>query len=105
MKKRYFPGRKTCLIACRLNKDNDMTNRHFEVAVIGGGIYGSAVAYFLSCRGIRVVLLERGVVGGEGATAWSGGIVRVYDPDPVLADFALSGAWDFAECEPRSFSG
>lgn len=36
----------------------------FDVAVIGGGINGAAVAYALSVRGWRVVLLDRGDFGG-----------------------------------------
>lgn len=36
-----------------------------DVVVIGGGIVGSAAAYFLARRGVSVALLEKGVAGGE----------------------------------------
>lgn len=36
-----------------------------DVVVIGGGIVGTAAAYFLAKRGRSVALVEKGVVGGE----------------------------------------
>ncbi len=36
-----------------------------DVAVIGGGIVGTAAAYYLAARGLAVTLLEKGRVGGE----------------------------------------
>ncbi len=36
-----------------------------DVAVIGGGIVGTAAAYYLAARGLAVALLEKGRVGGE----------------------------------------
>ena len=36
-----------------------------DVVVIGGGIVGSAAAYFLAKKRLRVVLLEKGHVAGE----------------------------------------
>ncbi len=46
-----------------------------EVVVIGGGIVGCASAYYLARRGLKVVLLEKGVIGGE-ASGRNGGGVR-----------------------------
>lgn len=46
-----------------------------EVAIIGGGIVGCAAAYYLSQRGVKVVLLEKSVIGGE-ASGRNGGGVR-----------------------------
>jgi glycine/D-amino acid oxidase-like deaminating enzyme len=79
--------------------------KHFEVAIIGGGIYGSSIAYFLSQQGIPAVLLEQGVIGAEGATACSGGIVRVYDPDPVLAQFSLFGTIEWSAWSAYGYPG
>ena len=36
-----------------------------DVVVIGGGIIGCFTAYFLAKRGMKVALIEKGVIGGE----------------------------------------
>ncbi|TVV70043.1 NAD(P)/FAD-dependent oxidoreductase [Sphingomonas solaris] len=36
-----------------------------DAVIIGGGIIGSFTAYYLAKRGLKVALLEKGVVGGE----------------------------------------
>ena len=36
-----------------------------DVVIVGGGLIGCSAAYFLSRRGARVLLLEKGGVGGE----------------------------------------
>lgn len=36
-----------------------------DVVVIGAGVAGTATAYFLAKRGIKVLLCEKGRVGGE----------------------------------------
>jgi sarcosine oxidase subunit beta len=46
-----------------------------EIIVVGGGIVGCAAAYYLACRGKKVVLLEKSVIGGE-ASGRNGGGVR-----------------------------
>ena len=40
-----------------------------EIVIVGGGVIGSAIAYFLSKAGREVVLLERGGIGGEASVA------------------------------------
>lgn len=44
--------------------DTELPTR-VDVAVIGGGIVGTAAAYFLAGRGLSVALLEKGRIGGE----------------------------------------
>ncbi len=47
----------------------EMMLKGAEIVIIGGGVIGSAIAYFLSKAGRDVVLLERGGVGGEASVA------------------------------------
>lgn len=52
-----------------------------DVVIIGGGIVGTSAALYLSERGLRPVLLEKGHVGGEQSSRnW--GWVRQADRDP-----------------------
>ena len=43
-----------------------------DVAIVGGGVIGTAAAYFLARRGMSCVLLERGNIGGGASNAASG---------------------------------
>ena len=56
--------------------------RSADVVVIGGGIVGSASAYFLAGRGLRVVLLEKGRIAGE-QSGRNWGFVRQQARDPA----------------------
>ncbi len=64
-----------------------------DVIVVGGGIVGAATFFELASRGVAVTLLERNVVA-SGATAWSGGVVRLTHDDSESADRAVYG-WRF----------
>lgn len=59
-------------------------NMDYQVAVIGAGIVGASIAARLLQRGLSVVLLEQGSVASRGASASSGGLLRLYDADPLL---------------------
>jgi sarcosine oxidase subunit beta len=64
-------------------------NETYDAIVIGAGVIGASVAYNLSKRGLKVLILERRTVGA-GATGASSGLVRMhYD---VEVDSAL--AWE-----------
>jgi sarcosine oxidase subunit beta len=52
-----------------------------DVAVIGGGIMGCAVAYYLSASGVRVALVERGALSG-GASGSCGGFLFLQSKRP-----------------------
>lgn len=60
----------------------------YDVAVIGAGIVGASIAARLSTAGLAVALIDKGAAGAGGASALSGGLVRLYDPDPLLMDLA-----------------
>src|SRR2546430_6159544 len=43
-----------------------------DVLIVGGGVLGCATAYYLACRGVDVLLIERGVVNREASGANAG---------------------------------
>ena len=47
-----------------------------EVIIIGGGVIGTACAYFLSRRGVKVLLLERSHLGA-GASGTTAAIISI----------------------------
>lgn len=57
------------------NKDNT------DVAVIGGGVMGSAIAYYLSKAGIETMLIEKNDIG-SGTSSRCDGNVTIVDKDP-----------------------
>jgi sarcosine oxidase subunit beta len=64
-------------------------NQSYDAIVIGAGVMGASIAYNLSQRGLRVLILERQSIA-VGATGASSGLVRMhYD---VEVDSAL--AWE-----------
>ena len=50
-----------------------------DVAVIGGGVIGCAIAYEFAKAGRSVVLLERGSIGQEASSASGGILVPLHD--------------------------
>lgn len=68
-----------------------MTSACYDVVVVGAGVAGASLGLQLARQNLKVALVEQGVAGAGGATALSGGIVRVYDPDPVLARLSEAG--------------
>lgn len=65
-------------------------NAH-RIVIVGGGIIGAAIFQRLSrAWGREVVMIEKSRPG-QGATAFSGGIVRAFHLDPLLADQCAQG--------------
>ncbi|HEV7372732.1 FAD-dependent oxidoreductase [Arenibaculum sp.] len=61
----------------------------FDTIVLGGGVVGACVAAALAELDLNVVLVDRGCIGGQGASRYSGGIVRLYDPDDRIQALAV----------------
>jgi 15-cis-phytoene desaturase len=45
-----------------------MVTNHFDVVIVGGGLAGLSAAAYLSSRGKKIALLERGALGGRAVT-------------------------------------
>jgi len=59
----------------------------YDIVVIGAGIVGAACAAELACQGLRVGVVEQGVVGGGATSAGMGHLVVMDDSE---AQFALT---------------
>ena len=74
-----------------------------DVVVVGAGIIGCAVAYYLARQGAGVTLLEREAIG-SGASAHATGSLSLlgteFDPGPSF-QFALDGYREFPELVRR----
>src|SRR5581483_687638 len=62
----------------------------FQTVVLGGGIIGAAVLFFLARAGNKCALVERGRAG-QGCTSHSGAVVRAFHLTSALSDAALLG--------------
>ena len=58
-----------------------------EVVIIGGGVSGLSSAYFLANAGVDVVVLEKGLIGGE-ASARNGGSMSPRADEPFAIPMA-----------------
>lgn len=61
-----------------------------DVVVIGGGVIGCAVAYYLAKRGARVTLIERAIVGSGASSANSGAIAMATKKPGLSLDLAMA---------------
>lgn len=69
-----------------------------DVIVIGGGIAGCSVAYYLAKRGVKVMLLDKGALAHEQSSrAW--GFVRQQDRDPAELPLMVAGNRIWRELE------
>lgn len=73
--------------------------RATDVVIIGGGVIGCAIAYYLSKAHVSVTVVERGEIGGQASGAAAGLLAPLgplSGPGP-LADFLLAGFALFPE--------
>jgi glycine oxidase len=64
-----------------------------DIIIIGGGVVGCAIAYYLSKAGVSVTVVERGEIGAQASGAAAGLLAPLgplSGPGP-LADFLLAG--------------
>ena len=80
------------------------TRTNFEVIIVGGGIAGASLAYFLTARGMTdVLLLEREAQPGYHATGRSAAVLVEWDPMPALQELKVQGA-AFLRHPPAGFA-
>ena len=77
-----------------------MAGRSLDVAVIGAGVVGLAIARELQGRGVRVAVFERSGIGA-GASGVQPGGVRQQWGTPVACRLARESAAFYAEAEER----
>jgi len=91
-----------------------------DVVIIGGGIIGTAIAYFLSCQKIKVILLEKNGIASGSSGACDGAVImqtkkpgvhlklalesrelisRIQDELPVPIEYEKSGSLIVMETE------
>lgn len=63
-----------------------------DVVIVGGGVIGASIAYYLAEAGTSVTLLERGRAGGQASLASAGLLHPVYRADVPAALRELSAA-------------
>ncbi|MEW6623994.1 MAG: FAD-binding oxidoreductase [Bacillota bacterium] len=66
--------------------------KSYDVAVIGGGVVGSAITYHLSKAGVKTVLLEKGDICSGTSGTNPGFCVLMYREDQFLLNTALEQA-------------
>lgn len=81
-----------------------------EIVIIGGGVVGASVAYHLTTRGAKdVLILERESEQGEGSTGQATGGVRAQFETAINIEMSLYSIDFFANCdfdcgyEPRGY--
>ncbi|SER85586.1 glycine oxidase [Gracilibacillus ureilyticus] len=74
-------------------------NGHYDQIVVGGGVIGCSVAYQLSKRGYRVLLIEGDAIGSGASSAAAGmlGAQLEFSSDSILFQFARESRALFPE--------
>ncbi|MDI6857770.1 MAG: glycine oxidase ThiO [Dehalococcoidia bacterium] len=74
-----------------------------DVVVIGGGVIGCSIAYYLACEGARVTVLEKGDIGGEASCAAAGMLAPMAEASEgsPFRDLGIASLRMFEELAPR----
>lgn len=80
------------------------SRERYDVIIIGGGIAGLSLAYFLSLRGVdRILLVEQESFAGYHATGRSAASLVELDSVPTLRELKMIGA-EFLRRPPQDFT-
>ncbi|KAL4761045.1 NAD(P)/FAD-dependent oxidoreductase [Aspergillus foveolatus] len=73
------------------------TQHKYDVVIVGGGIVGSALAYFLSLSndGKKVAVIERDFSRLNGSTGYAPGFVGQFNESEVLTRLAIDSVWEY----------
>lgn len=79
---------------------NNQGHAEFDVAIVGGGMVGMALALSLARQGISVTVIERGAMPAQLQPSFDGRVSAIAEGSRRLLDYA--GAWEFmvAHAEP-----
>src|SRR5258706_3639954 len=80
-----------------------LMKRSADVLIVGGGIIGCAIAYFLRKQGVEVIVLERGDIGTQASSAAAGLLAPIRplsQRDPFKA-LQLAGLARFSSFVPE----
>ena len=77
-----WPG-SGCDSACRFSRERFASDRPYDVAIIGAGVIGCAIAYVLSQYRLRIVMVDRAFDVGEGTSKGNSAIIHTgFDATP-----------------------
>ena len=76
----------------------------YDAVIIGGGIAGASLAYFLTQKGMRDILIfEKEEQPGYHSTGRAAGVLAEFDPIPSMVDLKILGG-KFLRKPPEDFS-
>jgi D-arginine dehydrogenase len=79
-------------------------NKFYDAVIIGAGIAGASVAYFLTRKGMKdVLILEKEEQPGYHATGRAAGVLVEFDLVPSTVDLKIKGG-EFLRNPPQGFS-
>jgi glycine oxidase len=69
----------TSAVAAKAKMQEDYSVPAADVIIVGGGVIGCSIAYYLAQAGARVTIFERGEIGGEASGAAAGMLAPLDD--------------------------